>query len=217
MAMAGAVAQPGGAFRVHAAPPVCGRTTARDRHRRAARRDRALGVRRSCDVRRASAWRPWARCDRSLWPARRDPSRPGVGRGAPRRSRGRRGAGRGGRAGGGAPAGRPAAGRLRLGARLVAARFGYVDPVGLLRDERPPAAPAAPLGRAPRGPRVAAPPRPLATPRPRPVAVARPGRAEVPVAAWAGLVVLAAGVPLGTIVHRSRRRRRVLAAAVAER
>jgi murein DD-endopeptidase MepM/ murein hydrolase activator NlpD len=109
------------------------------------------------------------------------------------------------------------AGRLRLGARLVAARFGYVDPLGLLRDERPPAAPAAPLGRAPRGPAVAAPPRPLAAPLPRPVAVARPGRAEVPVAAWAGLVVLAAGVPLGTIVRRSRRRRRVLAAAVAER
>src|SRR3954468_18524918 len=60
------------------------------------------------------------------------------------------------RIGAGGPAGRAGVGgvgpggRLRLGAGLVAARFGYVDPLGLLRDERPPAAPAAPLGRAPR-------------------------------------------------------------------
>ena len=108
------------------------------------------------------------------------------------------------------------AGRLRLGARVEAERFGYVDPLALLRDERPPAAPGAPLGRAPRQPRVPAPLRPAA--RPRPVAVARDS-AGVPTGAWAGLVVLAAGVPLGGLVHRSRRRRgrRVVATAAAER
>jgi peptidase M23-like protein len=107
------------------------------------------------------------------------------------------------------------AGRVRLGARVAAARLGYVDPLGLLHDVRPPAAPVAPLGRAPRGPRVAAPLRPL--PRPRPVAAARSGGREVPAGAWAGLVVLAAGVPLGSLVRRSRRRRQLPAAAVAER
>src|SRR4051794_9303409 len=108
----------------------------------------------------------------------------------------------GSRLGAGGPAG-----RLRLGARVAAERFGYVDPFALLRDERPPAAPGAPLGRAPRRPRVprlAAPLRPAA--RPRPVALARRG-AGVPTGAWAGLIVLAAGVPLGGLVHRSRRRR----------
>jgi murein DD-endopeptidase MepM/ murein hydrolase activator NlpD len=105
------------------------------------------------------------------------------------------------------------AGRLRLGARVRAERFGYVDPVGLLGEERPP---AAPIGRAPRGPRVPSPLRPA--PRPRPVAVAaRAGGAGVPAGAWAGLVVLAGGVPLGGLVRRSRRRRRILATAAAER
>jgi hypothetical protein len=110
------------------------------------------------------------------------------------------------------------AGRLRLGARVARERFGYVDPLALLRDERPPAVPAAPLGRAPRGPRVPAPLRPLARPRPRPVAAARSDRADLPTGAWAGLVVLAAGVPLGGVVRSSRRRRhRAVAPAVAER
>jgi hypothetical protein len=109
-------------------------------------------------------------------------------------------------------------GRLRLGARVAAERFGYVDPLGLLREERPPAVPAAPLGRAPRRPRVPrlpAPPRPLA--RPRPVAAPPADGAGLPAGAWAGLVVLAAGVPLGGVVRSSRRRRRVAAPAVAER
>src|SRR3954452_941302 len=104
------------------------------------------------------------------------------------------------------------AGRLRLGARVRAERFGYVDPLGLLREERPP---AAPLGRAPRGPAVPTPLRPEA--RSLPVAVARAGEAGVPAGAWAGLVLLAGGVPLGGLVRRSRRRRRVLATAVGER
>jgi Peptidase family M23 len=107
-------------------------------------------------------------------------------------------------------------GRLRLGARRAAERFGYVDPLALLRDERPPAGPDVPLGPAPRRPRVPAPLRPVA--RPRPVAVARRG-AGVPASAWAGLVVLAAGVPLGGLVHRSRRRRerRAVLTAAPER
>jgi hypothetical protein len=111
------------------------------------------------------------------------------------------------------------AGRLRLGARRRGSRFGYVDPLGLLRDERVPADPAVPLGRAPRGPvavPAVAPFRPVV--RPRPVAVSRDG-AGVPRAAWAGLVLLAAGVPLGGIVQRSRRRRArgAVAAAMVER
>jgi murein DD-endopeptidase MepM/ murein hydrolase activator NlpD len=113
------------------------------------------------------------------------------------------------------------AGRLRLGARRGAERFAYVDPLGLLGDSAPPAdpgVPPAPLGRAPRAPRVPAPLRPAPRPRPRPVADARDG-AAIPSAAWVGLVVLAAGVPLGGLARRSRRRRarQVVAAAVAER
>jgi hypothetical protein len=108
-------------------------------------------------------------------------------------------------------------GRLRLGARRAAGRMGYVDPLGLLAGDPPAAAPAppiAPLGRAPRVP--PAPPVPTVRmpravarprPRPRPVAAARPD-AAVPRAAWAGLVALAAGVPLGGLARRSRRARR---------
>src|SRR4051812_17929018 len=97
-----------------------------------------------------------------------------------------------------------AGGRLRLGARLRRSRFGYVDPLALLHDDGPAAAPQ--LGRAPRGPRLPVPLRPAARPGPVAVPVAGHG-AHVPAAAWAGLVVLAAGVPLGGLVRRSRRRR----------
>src|SRR3954451_5311766 len=81
------------------------------------------------------------------------------------------------------------AGRLRLGARVRAERFGYVDPLSLLRAERPPAAPPAPLGRAPRGPGVPGAPAPLRpVARPRAAAVAPTG-GGVPAGAWAGLVI----------------------------
>jgi hypothetical protein len=162
------------------------------------------------------------------------------------------------------------AGRLRLGARRAAARFGYIDPLGLLGADPPPAgrepapgpfgrtpearrvAPRAPLvaprppsfapralghapralGRAPgslgRGPvpspveaarsaharRTAAPPR-QAAPAPAPSAGPAPSGAGIPAVVWAGLVLLAAGVPLGGLVHRRRRGRRAAAAVVA--
>ena len=113
------------------------------------------------------------------------------------------------------------AGRLRLGARRRTARFGYIDPLGLLGAVPPPAGPGPgplPLGRAPRGPRLAPPPGRLA-PRPaRAEANAAASRAPgVPGLAWGGLVLLAAGLPLGGLMHRRRRRRaaRALAATVA--
>jgi murein DD-endopeptidase MepM/ murein hydrolase activator NlpD len=111
------------------------------------------------------------------------------------------------------------AGRVRLGARRGGERFGYVDPLALLSDERPPVDPGLPLGRAPRAPHVAAPLRPLGRPRPVTARGAARDGASIPSAAWGGLVVLAAGVPLGGIVRRSRRRRagRPVAATVAER
>jgi murein DD-endopeptidase MepM/ murein hydrolase activator NlpD len=108
------------------------------------------------------------------------------------------------------------AGRVRLGARRLGSRFGYVDPLALLRETRVPVDPALPLGRSPRSPRGPA-PAPLRRPA-RPVASA-PRAAGVPTAAWAGLALLAAGVPLGGILRRSRRRRvhGTVAAATAER
>jgi hypothetical protein len=117
------------------------------------------------------------------------------------------------------------AGRVRLGARRGGERFGYVDPLALLSEEHVPVDPVAPLGRAPRVPRGPAPLRPVARVRPearlRPVPVGAAARdgAAIPSLAWAGLVVLAAAVPLGGLVRRSRRRRadRPAMAAVAER
>jgi hypothetical protein len=103
-------------------------------------------------------------------------------------------------------------GRLRLGARTAGARFGYVDPAGLLgtRPRHAPEPPGAPLGRAPLG-RGPAPPRPVAGrpavsgPVVSPHVAAQPP--AIPAAAWGGMVLLAAGVPLGGLVTRTRRRR----------
>jgi hypothetical protein len=141
-----------------------------------------------------------------------------------------------------------AEGRVRLGARRAADRFGYVDPLALLRDDRPPRDPALPVGR---GPRIPGAPLPAARPaplgrapraptgrrvplsaharganapgarrapldRPRPAGpplareprpAAGPSDPAVPAGAWAGLVLLAAGVPLGGLVRRRRARR----------
>jgi hypothetical protein len=103
-------------------------------------------------------------------------------------------------------------GRVRLGARVTARRFGYIDPLGLIDADRP-APPIAPLGRAPApGPApVARSRRPSSLPAsrvvvPRAADVSAPAPA-VPRAAWAGLVLLAVGLPVGGIVHRARRRR----------
>jgi hypothetical protein len=176
-------------------------------------------------------------------------------------------------------------GLLRLGARVTARRFGYVDPLRLLgrepwvppvaaprrrggRDRRPAPepAPAPALGPAPRPHAVpadpASAPRPVPTatpalgpaprrhpapaaraPAPRPVPTAAPPLAAaplphaianapasrealpapvlgrgVPPVAWAGLVLLAAGLPLGGVVHRrARRGRRLLSQAQLRR
>ena len=117
------------------------------------------------------------------------------------------------------------AGRLRLGARRRTARFGYVDPLRLLGAVPPPAGPGPgplPLGRAPRGPlppRMAPPAPGRLAPRTAPAGTAANPAARVPGLAWGGLVLLAAGLPLGGLVHRRRRRRaaRALAATVPGR
>jgi murein DD-endopeptidase MepM/ murein hydrolase activator NlpD len=119
-------------------------------------------------------------------------------------------------------------GRLRLGARLASDRFGYVDPLEMLgaRPGAVPANPGVPLGRAPGRPAGEA-PRPTVTRSPRvpapasapaaapvtpgaraglPASAAAPP-ARIPAVAWAGIVLLAAGVPLGGLVRRSARRR----------
>ena len=133
------------------------------------------------------------------------------------------------------------AGRVRLGARRAADRFGYVDPLSLLRGDGPPRDPAVPgpagrrrqsvpvvprpgsrpvpLGRAPGAPvasvRAARPavagraphaPGTALAPRPRPAAGSRGDDGAIPAGAWAGLVLLAAGVPLGGLVRRRRAR-----------
>jgi Peptidase family M23 len=117
-------------------------------------------------------------------------------------------------------------GLLRLGARVTARRFGYVDPLRLLggepwgppaagprrrggRGPRPAPGPAPALGRAPRP--HAVPAAPLAAPAaaPRPLPAPTPGRG-VPAVAWAGLVLFAAGLPLGGVIRRRARRRRRL-------
>jgi peptidase M23-like protein len=122
-----------------------------------------------------------------------------------------------------------AAGRLRLGARRRSARFGYVDPLGLLGADPPPSRPGPaplPLGRAPRspqGPRIA--PRgvghparsmpALPAPTSVPAAAAPAAGTAIPPLAWGGLILLAAGLPLGGLAHRRRRRRRAAAVAPA--
>jgi hypothetical protein len=126
------------------------------------------------------------------------------------------GAGFGSRAGSGSSAGTRHAG-LHLGVRRAGERFGYVDPLPLLRGS-PPSPPVAAPRRVPRaGPRPGRPPAPLAEPRraPRPVPVPaevrvfRPAaaRALAPWPAWAGLALLALGAA-GSGVRIGLRRRR---------
>lgn len=108
--------------------------------------------------------------------------------------------------------------RLYLGARRTDDRFGYVDPLTLLADERPQPLPllprlrprplpvAAPLGPAP----LRAPARvPRAVPAAQPAAIptAHPQPARLPLIVWLGLGLLGAAVPSWG-VRRVRRRRR---------
>jgi Peptidase family M23 len=92
-------------------------------------------------------------------------------------------------------------GVVRLGARRVGSRFGYVDPIRLLRRGPAVAPPSAiPLGRAPRG----GPPPPLGPETVDiqsflgPAGGGRPARA--PVLAWIGLALLGLGVGGGGLM-----------------
>jgi hypothetical protein len=118
--------------------------------------------------------------------------------------------------------------RLYLGARRTGDRFGYVDPLTLLRSAQPRGAPVLPPIGARRVP-VAAPLGPLPRPVPawRPVPVARAARpsyrptaqpepARAPLVVWVGLGLLAAALP-GWRIRRARRRRRAPVAAARAR
>jgi hypothetical protein len=113
-------------------------------------------------------------------------------------------------------------GAVRLGARRAGERHGYVDPATLLaggpstappvalsRPRRPRRPRPSPQRRAP-APRLlpAARARPLAAVReplrPLPLAAPAPPGGGVPLAAWAGLALLAIGVPAGGMVRRRR-------------
>lgn len=104
-------------------------------------------------------------------------------------------------------------GRLRLGARRAGRRFGYLDPLTLLRGSRRVAPPV--LGRGPRSRRPSSGPQPRAMP---PVVVAPPGAGvvRVPWPAYPAAALVACGLPLGGLVRR-RRRARALARVEAER
>lgn len=105
------------------------------------------------------------------------------------------------------------AGIVRLGARREGERHGYVDPLALVGVPAGMPPPLAPAGRR-RTPRGDVPPRsPRPAPAVRPAAgprdAARAGR--VPVVAWVGLALLAAGTPLGVARRRRARRRAAVA------
>ena len=88
-----------------------------------------------------------------------------------------------------------ARGDVHFGARRHRDAFAYLDPMTLVSSHRPPLGPAPPATR--RRPRPAT--RPVAAPR---RAAAREVR--VPVGAWVGLGLIAAGVPFGAVVRRRR-------------
>ncbi|HEX2086805.1 MAG TPA: M23 family metallopeptidase [Solirubrobacteraceae bacterium] len=134
--------------------------------------------------------------------------------------------------------GTAAASHVQLGARRAGDRFGYLDPLTLLRAPKPPPIGAAPAGRRPprAAPRGAAPARAEPSARPAPVARAparvepsarpapvarapvteqRADPASTPLAAWLGVGLLAAGLPVGALARR--RRRQAARSAVALR
>ena len=101
------------------------------------------------------------------------------------------------------------AGRLKLGARVAEGR--YRDPAELLASDPLPLGPAPGRGlrRTDRVPPPAFPPRTVAHRRPTPT--------PTPLAAWLGLALLAAGLPLGGLAHWQAWRRRAGASAGAGR
>jgi Peptidase family M23 len=106
---------------------------------------------------------------------------------------------RGADVGRGGPVGEAAGPSVHLGARRAGRRWGYVDPLDLLGGEPAPRAPAVgPRGRVPREVPPPPAPAPLATHAPRRV----PDR--VPLVAWAGVALLAAGMPAGALWRRRR-------------
>ncbi|UGS34639.1 murein hydrolase activator EnvC family protein [Capillimicrobium parvum] len=111
-------------------------------------------------------------------------------------------------------------GLVRLGARRTVRRWGYVDPLSLVEGVPPPrhAPPAGPAARRvrPAPPALRRSPSPSASP----VAVAAertraPAQRRVPLAAWAGVALLALAVPGGAVAGRARRRRHARIAATA--
>ena len=94
---------------------------------------------------------------------------------------------------------------VHLGARLATDRHGYRDPLALLAPTAP-LPPAGPRGRMPREVPPPPAPAPPATPAPRrvPSPADPPGR--LPLVAWAGLALLAAGLPAGALWRRARAR-----------
>jgi murein DD-endopeptidase MepM/ murein hydrolase activator NlpD len=107
-----------------------------------------------------------------------------------------------------------AAGRLRLGARRAGDRRAYVDPLTLLRDPRPGAPPT--LGPAPRPRRPRPAPIRPARPRPAPPAPAPAERRELPWPAYPAIALIATALPVGSLVHRRRRRASTAVAPVRE-
>jgi Peptidase family M23 len=102
--------------------------------------------------------------------------------------------------------------RLRLGARRAGDRRGYIDPLTLLGEPAPTAPPT--LGPAPR-PRLPRPsPIPPARPRSAPPAAPAEPR-SLPWPAYPALALIAAALPLGSLVHRRRRRSATTAVAAA--
>jgi hypothetical protein len=127
---------------------------------------------------------------------------------------------RGARVRRGATLGTAAGGSVRLGARRIGERHGYVDPAGLLASGPSAAPPVVPVRSPPRRPPAAVPqplpaPRPLPTAEPppaaqppprrrRPVGAPEPRAGAVPLIAWAGLALLAIGVPAGGLLRARR-------------
>jgi hypothetical protein len=103
-------------------------------------------------------------------------------------------------------------GRLRLGARRAGDRRGYVDPLDLLREHTPTAAPT--LGPAPRPRLPRAAPIPPARPRSAPP-LARAHPRGLPWPAYPALALIATALPVGSLVHRRRRRRATTGVAAA--